>query len=65
MCEEDKNTASGYKQNSDGTVVFKPLDNNGQSISLAEFLELHKNDNWRSEMGGHQGSDGQMKLLVF
>ncbi len=65
MCEEDKNTKSGYKQNSDGTVVFKPLDNNGQSISLAEFLELHKNDDWRSEMGGHQGSDGQMKLLGF
>ena len=29
------------------------------------MLELHKNDDWRSEMGGHQGSDGQMKLLGF
>jgi filamentous hemagglutinin len=60
-CEEDKSTASGYKENPDGTVMFKPTDDLGNTITLAQFIQQHQD--WRSELGGHQGDKGQIALL--
>ncbi|MDP3743728.1 MAG: hemagglutinin repeat-containing protein [Methylotenera sp.] len=60
-CIPENGTRSGYKENADGTVIFKPVDKNGNKLSISEFLLL--NPEMRSPLGGHQGSGGQMELL--
>jgi filamentous hemagglutinin len=60
-CTVDSNTISGYKENSNGTVIFNPKDSEGNSIGLNEFL--NQNPEWRSELGGHQGSVGQISIM--
>jgi filamentous hemagglutinin len=60
-CEQDPTTESGYKQNPDGTVIFKPTDAQGNTITLAQFIA--QNESWRSPLGGHQGGEGQIGLF--
>ncbi|MDD2933275.1 MAG: hemagglutinin repeat-containing protein [Methylotenera sp.] len=60
-CKTDKNTRSGWKENEDGTVIFKPKDSNGNNLTINQFIDQHQE--LRSELGGVQGGLGQMKLL--
>lgn len=60
-CTPDSMTKSGWAENPDGTVKFNPTDVNGNLITLTEFVA--QNQSWRSELGGHQGSQGQIALL--
>jgi len=60
-CQKDGTTKTGYAENPDGTVKFNPTDKDGNPITLTAFIE--KTQSWRSELGGHQGGLGQMKLL--
>lgn len=61
-CILDSNTKSGYQENPDGTVKFNPgIDSRGNPITISQFMEQH--EDWRSPLGGHQGSEGQMNLL--
>jgi filamentous hemagglutinin len=60
-CEQDPTTESGYKQNPDGTVIFKPTDKQGNPTTLAQFVA--QNESWRSPLGGHQGGEGQIELF--
>ena len=62
-CQRDSTTTSGYLENSDGTVVFKPQDAAGRPLAISEFIEQHPEI--RSELGGVQGDEGQMKILGF
>lgn len=62
-CQSDSNTESTYKENPDGTVIFSPKDEYGNSLTISQFLERHQE--LRSTLGGVQGSDGQMELLGF
>lgn len=58
-CQKDS-TKSGYAENPDGTVVFRPVDSRGNPLTIDEFIEQHQE--LRSELGGVQGGSGQMKL---
>lgn len=60
-CQADPSTKSGYAENSDGTVIFRPKDEYGNPITIGQFIDQHQN--LRSELGGVQGGEGQMKLL--
>lgn len=61
-CTLDSTTKSGYKENSDGTVIFNPgVGADGKSITLSQFIEQH--EDWRSPLGGHQGGQGLMDVL--
>jgi len=60
-CQVDSSTKSGYAENSDGTVIFKPKDTQGNSLTISQFID--QNPDMRSPLGGHQGEGGQMKLL--
>ncbi len=60
-CEKDTSTLSGYKENADGTVIFNPVDAQGNKLTISQFIE--QNPEMRSPLGGHQGDQGQMKLL--
>jgi filamentous hemagglutinin len=60
-CTPDTSTLSGYKENADGTVIFKPVDNNGNTLTVSQFFDQHQE--LRSPLGGVQGSDGQMNLF--
>lgn len=62
-CETDSSTKSGYKENSDGTVIFNPTDGNGKPISISQFIE--QNPKLISPLGGHQGGQGQMAIPVI
>jgi filamentous hemagglutinin len=57
-CETDSSTKSGYKENADGTVIFKPVDEDKNLITIAQFIE--GNPKLISPLGGHQGWQGQM-----
>lgn len=59
-CASDTSTLSGYKENADGTVIFKPVDANGNSLTISQFIDQHPE--MRSPLGGHQGDQGQMAL---
>jgi filamentous hemagglutinin len=61
-CVPDTSTLSGWKQNEDGTVIFKPKDANGNDLSINEFIDQHQE--LRSPLGGVQGGAGQMALGV-
>jgi filamentous hemagglutinin len=58
----DSTTRSGYKENPDGTVIFKPTDKQGNPTTLAQFVDQHQE--LRSPLGGVQGGSGQMALGV-
>lgn len=61
-CEKNAGTKSGYKENSDGTVIFNPgKDAQGTPITISQFVELHPE--WQSPLGGLQGGQGQMELF--
>jgi filamentous hemagglutinin len=60
-CETDTSTLSGYKENPDGTVIFKPTDVSGNNLTIGQFIDQHPE--MRSPLGGHQGDQGQMDLL--
>ncbi len=60
-CQSDPSTKSGYAENSDGTVIFKPKDKQGNDISISQLIL--QNQYLRSELGGVQGALGQMKQL--
>ncbi len=62
-CQKDSTTTSGYRQNPDGTVIFKPVDASGNNLTIEAFIGQHQE--LRSELGGVQGAAGQMKLLGF
>lgn len=58
----DARTKSGYVENPDGTVKFNPgVNADGKPMTLTQFVDA--NQSWRSELGGHQGGLGQMKLF--
>jgi filamentous hemagglutinin len=57
-CETDSSTKSGYKENADGTVIFKSVDEDKNLITIAQFIE--GNPKLISPLGGHQGWQGQM-----
>jgi filamentous hemagglutinin len=59
-CTPDTSTISGYKENPDGTVIFKPVDAQGNDLTISQFIE--QNPKMRSPLGGHQGDQGQMAL---
>lgn len=61
-CEKDPTTVTGYKENPDGTVIFKPTNSNGETTSLQSFINEHQE--LRSPLGGVQGGHGQMALGV-
>ena len=61
-CEADTQTKSGYKENLDGTVIFKPISSNGNQISIKEFI--NENQDLRSPLGGVQGGSGQIALGI-
>lgn len=61
-CIADNQTKSGYKENLDGTVIFKPTDSNGKQISIKEFI--NENQDLRSPLGGVQGGSGQIALGI-
>jgi filamentous hemagglutinin len=60
-CQKDLSTKSGYAENPDNTVIFKPKDAYGNTLTLSEFL--NKNPELQSPLGGHQGTQGQMEFL--
>jgi filamentous hemagglutinin len=60
-CQKDLTTKSGYAENPDGTVIFKPVDSNGNSLSISQFFDQHQE--LRSPLGGVQGGAGQMNLF--
>ncbi|MDR5170522.1 hemagglutinin repeat-containing protein [Methylobacillus flagellatus] len=60
-CQVDPTTKSGYAENSDGTVIFRPKDNQGNDITVNQFID--QNQYLRSELGGVQGALGQMKQM--
>ncbi len=45
----------------DGTVIFNPKDAQGSNLTINQFLDQHPE--WRSPLGGYQGSQGQMELF--
>lgn len=57
---DDNPTKSGYKENSDGTILFTPRDQDGNTVSMSTFIEQHQE--WKSPMGSHQGDKGHMVL---
>lgn len=61
-CQVDPSTKSGYAESSDGSVIFKPKDAQGNDITIKDFIA--QNQNLRSPLGGVQGSNGQMALGV-
>lgn len=61
-CVPENSTRSGYKENADGTVIFRPKDVNGNDLSINEFIDQHQE--LRSPLGGVQGGLGQMDLGV-
>lgn len=61
-CVPDSSTKSGYKENADGTVAFRPVNANGNSLSIREFINQHQE--LRSPLGGVQGGSGQMALGI-
>ena len=44
----------------DGTVVFEPVDAQGNHLTIMQFIDQHPE--MRSPLGGHQGDEGQMAL---
>ncbi|HEY0269291.1 MAG TPA: hypothetical protein VGC12_08670 [Methyloradius sp.] len=61
-CQKDLSTKSGYAENADGTVIFKPIDANGNSLTISQFIDQHQE--LRSPLGGVQGGAGQMALGI-
>lgn len=59
-CERDSNTKSGYKENPDGTVMFNPKDEYGNTLTISQFMK--QNPELISPLGGHQGGQGQMAM---
>ena len=60
-CMTDATTKSGYAENSDGTVMFRPTDDSGKVLTINEFVGQHPEI--RSELGGVQGGKGQFELF--
>lgn len=60
-CQKDLTTKSGYAENPNGTVIFDPKDEHGNALTISQFIDQHQE--LRSELGGIQGGNGQMKLL--
>ncbi len=61
-CVPDASTKSGYRENADGTVVFRPIDASGNSLTINQFVNQHQE--LRSPLGGVQGGSGQMALGI-
>ena len=66
-CDEDPATVSNYKENPDGTVIFKPQGEDKESSvkTLTEFLDTDIGKGLRSPLGGIQGGEGYLLGMPY